>query len=61
MSDINLDDLKKKNVPKNVRLQVTLSKDLIDRFDKVVNEHGFDKSKLMEKALETLLDRIEKK
>ena len=59
---IDIDQLKKKRpVPKNARLQVTISKELIDRFEKVVNDGGFDRSKLMEKALTSLLDVIEKK
>ena len=59
---IDIDQLKKKRpVPKNARLQVTISKNLIDRFEKVVSDGGFDRSKLMEKALSSLLDVIEKK
>ena len=61
MSEINLNDLKKKEVPKNARLQVTISKDITDRLDAVADEYGFDRSKLVEKALESFLDKIEKK
>lgn len=61
MSEFNLDDLKKKEVVKNARIQATISKDLIDRFDELVDKYGFDRSKLLEKALENLLDKIEKK
>lgn len=61
MSEINLDELKKKEVPKNSRIQATISKDVIDRFESVVKEYGFDRSKLLQKAIESLLDKIEKK
>lgn len=61
MSEFNLNDLKKKEIPKNARLQATISKDIIDRLDAVATAYGFDRSKLLEKAIESLLDKIEKK
>lgn len=58
--DLNTDDLKKKD-SKNFRLYVTISHDLADRLEKVVFDHGFDRSRLVERAIKDILNKIENK
>ncbi len=60
MGEFNLDDFKLKKKEKRGRMQATISKDLLDRFDSFADKYGFDRSKLLEKAIENLLDKIEK-
>jgi metal-responsive CopG/Arc/MetJ family transcriptional regulator len=61
MSDLNLDDLKKKPVTKNARLQVSISKPVLDRFEDFAERNGLDRAKLAEKAIEMFMDKVDPK